>query len=113
MILGPISLIDCVVFVIFLLPNLLVVAGLRTLVLVKVLPFLLLKLPYQFFRERYLTKKEKRSCLCPESLNIRGYCHSMRQVCIREHSSWHWKGFLFKMGGIPFSSDFDCYVMAS
>ena len=61
MILGPISLIDCVVFVIFLLPNLLVVAGLRTLVLVKVLPFLLLKLPYQFLRERYLTKKEKRS----------------------------------------------------
>jgi hypothetical protein len=41
MILGPISLLDCVIFVLFLLPNLLVLAGpLQTLSLIEVIPFL-------------------------------------------------------------------------
>ncbi len=41
MLLGPISLLDCVVFVLYLIPNLLVLAGpLETLSLVRVLPFL-------------------------------------------------------------------------
>lgn len=41
MILGPITLLDCVVFVIFLIPNLIYLTGLvATLSLVKVLPFL-------------------------------------------------------------------------
>ena len=41
MILGPITLIDCVFFVLCLIPNLLLLAGpIATLSLVKVLPFL-------------------------------------------------------------------------
>jgi hypothetical protein len=41
MILGPVSLVDCVVFVLFLLPNLLVQVGLvQILSLIKVIPFL-------------------------------------------------------------------------
>lgn len=41
MILGPVSLLDCVVFVLFLIPNLLVLVGpLQTLSLIKVIPFL-------------------------------------------------------------------------
>lgn len=48
MILGPISLIDCVLFVLCLIPSLLVLAGpLRTLSLIKVIPFLgILLLPF-------------------------------------------------------------------
>jgi hypothetical protein len=41
MILGPVSLLDCVIFVLFLLPNLLVQVGpVQILSLVKVIPFL-------------------------------------------------------------------------
>src|SRR5258707_393569 len=41
MILGPVSLLDCVIFVLFLLPNLLVQVGLvQILSLIKVIPFL-------------------------------------------------------------------------
>ena len=41
MILGPVSLLDCVIFVIFLLPNLLVQVGpVQILSLIKVIPFL-------------------------------------------------------------------------
>ena len=62
MILGPISLVDCVVFVICLTPNLLVQLGLlTTLSLAGVLPFLIFQLPYQFIKERYWTKKSRRS----------------------------------------------------
>ncbi|KAF7502898.1 hypothetical protein GJ744_004936 [Endocarpon pusillum] len=63
MILGPISLIDCAVFVFFLIPQVLYQAGLGlTLVtLIKVLPFLILQLPYQFMQERYLTGRDEQS----------------------------------------------------
>ncbi|KAH7001938.1 Alpha/Beta hydrolase protein [Ilyonectria destructans] len=57
MILGPISLIDCLVFCVFLLPQLFWDVGvIQTFVVaVKALPFLLLKLPYQLVLERYFT----------------------------------------------------------
>jgi acetyl esterase/lipase len=81
MILGPVSLLDCVVFVIFLIPQLLYQAGpLSTLLMVcKVLPFLsksprepssdqrsthsgtAVRLPFQFIRERYFLSADKRS----------------------------------------------------
>jgi hypothetical protein len=78
MILGPVSLLDCLVFVIALVPQLLIQAGpLSTLlVVVKVLPFLsmypciwqrradqctVLQLPFQFVYERYFVAPEKRS----------------------------------------------------
>jgi acetyl esterase/lipase len=62
MILGAISLLDCAVFVVFLIPNLLAQAGLyQTLLLINVLPFLLFRLPYQLLTERYFTKKEGRT----------------------------------------------------
>jgi hypothetical protein len=41
MILGPVSLLDCVIFVLFLLPNLLVQVGpVQILSLIKIIPFL-------------------------------------------------------------------------
>ncbi|KAF7559975.1 hypothetical protein G7046_g4177 [Stylonectria norvegica] len=57
MLLGPISLLDCLVFVVFLLPQLLWSVGIFQTVIVglKALPFLLLELPIQFIRERFLT----------------------------------------------------------
>lgn len=62
MILGAISLVDCAVFVVFLIPNLFVQTGLyQTLLLVNVLPFLLFRLPHQMLRERYFTKKERQT----------------------------------------------------
>ncbi|KAF4969691.1 hypothetical protein FSARC_3137 [Fusarium sarcochroum] len=57
MILGPISLIDCGVFLIFLTPQLIWHAGffLTLFTAIKALPFLLLQLPYDFITDRYLT----------------------------------------------------------
>ncbi|KAF7544604.1 hypothetical protein G7Z17_g9816 [Cylindrodendrum hubeiense] len=57
MILGPISLIDCLAFCLFLLPQLFWDVGViqTLLVALKALPFLLLKLPYQLIQERYFT----------------------------------------------------------
>ncbi|KAK5627693.1 hypothetical protein RRF57_003409 [Xylaria bambusicola] len=58
MILSPISYLDCIVFCIFLAPQLVIRVGLfETIsVVLQCLPFLLLELPYSFIRERYLTK---------------------------------------------------------
>ena len=62
MILDSISLVDCLVFVLFLIPQLLIQAGLyQTLFLLKVVPFLLCRLPYQLISERYLTRKENQT----------------------------------------------------
>ncbi|GKU03405.1 neutral cholesterol ester hydrolase 1 [Fusarium langsethiae] len=57
MILGPISLIDCGVFLIFLAPQLIWNAGffLTLFTALKALPFLLIQLPYEFITDRYLT----------------------------------------------------------
>ncbi|CAM1502919.1 Fc.00g076950.m01.CDS01 [Cosmosporella sp. VM-42] len=57
MILGPISLIDCLVFVAFLIPQLLWRVGVFKTIFtgVQALPFLVLELPFQFFEERYFT----------------------------------------------------------
>ncbi|KAF2836654.1 alpha/beta-hydrolase [Patellaria atrata CBS 101060] len=59
MILSQISFLDCVVFMIFLSPQLLLHVGLletSTWVL-GALPYLFFQLPYQFLRERYFTEK--------------------------------------------------------
>ncbi|KAH6604221.1 hypothetical protein Trco_007667 [Trichoderma cornu-damae] len=55
MILGPISLIDCLVFCIFLAPQLLRQAGFlpTAIVVIKAIPFLLFTLPIQFLWNRY------------------------------------------------------------
>ncbi|CAG7562998.1 unnamed protein product [Fusarium equiseti] len=57
MILGPISLVDCAVFLIFLAPQLIWNAGffLTLFTALKALPFLLVRLPYEFITDRYLT----------------------------------------------------------
>ncbi|UZP41344.1 hypothetical protein NXS19_009160 [Fusarium pseudograminearum] len=57
MILGPITLIDCGVFLIFLAPQLIWNAGffLTLFTALKALPFLLIQLPYEFVTDRYLT----------------------------------------------------------
>ncbi|KAH6969718.1 Alpha/Beta hydrolase protein [Fusarium avenaceum] len=57
MILGPISLIDCGVFLIFLAPQLIWNAGFffTLFTAIKALPFLLIQLPFDFITDRYLT----------------------------------------------------------
>jgi acetyl esterase/lipase len=62
MILDSISLIDCFVFVLCLIPQLLVQAGFyQILLLIKIVPFLFLRLPYDLVSERYLTRRERRT----------------------------------------------------
>ncbi|VUC37563.1 unnamed protein product [Clonostachys rosea] len=57
MILGPVTLLDCLVFLIFLAPQLLIQVGLCQTVHValKALPFLIFQLPVQLIQERYYT----------------------------------------------------------
>ncbi|KAL2205058.1 alpha/beta-hydrolase [Sarocladium strictum] len=63
MILGPVSLIDCLVFCIFLAPQLILQVGIFSTVLttLQCLPFLLLRLPYEFIKERYFTPRPSQS----------------------------------------------------
>ncbi|KAG4282808.1 hypothetical protein FPRO06_09481 [Fusarium proliferatum] len=57
MILGPVSLVDCGVFLMFLAPQLMWHAGffLTLFTGLRALPFLLIRLPYEFVTDRYLT----------------------------------------------------------
>ncbi|KAF5641201.1 hydrolase [Fusarium tjaetaba] len=61
MILGPISLVDCGVFLIFLAPQLIWHAGffLTLFTGLRALPFLLIRLPYEFITDRYLTPSSR------------------------------------------------------
>ncbi|KIW34811.1 uncharacterized protein PV07_01564 [Cladophialophora immunda] len=63
MILGPINGIDCVAFVIFLIPQLLFQVDINELlgVILRVIPFLIFQLPYQLVHERYCTKSHLQS----------------------------------------------------
>ena len=63
MILGQISYLDCVVFLISLIPQLLYNVPFFDLISTgfRALPFLCLQLPYQYITERYLTPKAQRS----------------------------------------------------
>lgn len=63
MILGPISLFDCVVFVLFLIPQLLIQVPIYRLAscLIRAIPFLVLTLPFTLIRERYVWPRERRS----------------------------------------------------
>ncbi|KAF4471653.1 neutral cholesterol ester hydrolase 1 [Fusarium albosuccineum] len=57
MILGPITLVDCLVFLAFLAPQLILRAGFFTTLFtgLRALPFLLLELPLEFIQDRYFT----------------------------------------------------------
>ncbi|KAK5269151.1 hypothetical protein LTR99_009291 [Exophiala xenobiotica] len=63
MILGPVNGVDCLAFVVFLVPQLIYRVDLSELflVLLKVIPFLVFQLPYQLVHERYFTKHEQQS----------------------------------------------------
>ncbi|KDN66914.1 hypothetical protein CSUB01_05226 [Colletotrichum sublineola] len=63
MILGPVSLLDCLAFVIFVVPQLLLYVGFfRTLaVAIKTLPFLIFKLPTSLLHERLILPYNQRS----------------------------------------------------
>ncbi|KAI1096498.1 alpha/beta-hydrolase [Rostrohypoxylon terebratum] len=63
MILGPISYLDCLVFCTILTPQLIIHVGLfqTVWVVLKCLPFLLLKLPYSFIHERFLVRSDRQS----------------------------------------------------
>ncbi|EXJ87293.1 hypothetical protein A1O3_04252 [Capronia epimyces CBS 606.96] len=63
MILGPVQGVDCVVYVFFLIPQLLwqIDFSLLLLVLIKVIPFLVFRLPHQLLKERYFTRKQSQS----------------------------------------------------
>ncbi|KAI1378325.1 alpha/beta-hydrolase [Hypoxylon crocopeplum] len=63
MILGPVSYLDCLVFCVFLTPQLIIHVGLleTVLVVLQCLPFLVFELPFKFIRERYFVGYEKQS----------------------------------------------------
>ncbi|KAK8055844.1 alpha/beta-hydrolase [Apiospora rasikravindrae] len=63
MILGPVSYLDCLVFCVFLAPQLLIHVGLvETLgVVLQCLPFLVYKLPTSFIYERYFTDRSQQT----------------------------------------------------
>lgn len=63
MILGPVSLLDCLAFLVFLVPRFIIEVGFfRTaLVALRCVPFVFFQMPVQLVRERYLTRREKRS----------------------------------------------------
>ncbi|KAK4623842.1 Putative steryl acetyl hydrolase mug81 [Fulvia fulva] len=63
MILSQIAWVDCIAFLIFLAPQLLIHVGIFTTLAcgIKALPFLGFRMPLELIRERYLTPKEKRS----------------------------------------------------
>ncbi|KAK6197680.1 hypothetical protein LQW54_010689 [Pestalotiopsis sp. IQ-011] len=63
MILGPISYLDCLVFCVFLAPQLLLRVGLlgTLATALQCLPFLIFRLPYSFLRDRLLVPYERRS----------------------------------------------------
>ncbi|KAI1661779.1 alpha/beta-hydrolase [Daldinia decipiens] len=63
MILGSVSYLDCIVFCVFLAPQLIIHAGLLETVLVglQCLPFLLFQLPFELIRERYFVGYEQQS----------------------------------------------------
>ncbi|KAK8138186.1 hypothetical protein PG984_001566 [Apiospora sp. TS-2023a] len=63
MILGPVSYLDCIVFCVFLAPQLLIHVGpIETLaVVLRCLPFLVYKLPASFIHERYYTSRSQQS----------------------------------------------------
>lgn len=65
-ILSAISFVDCGVFVLCLIPQLFLQAGLYNvlLIVVKVLPFLLFQLPVQLFHERYYLPEPEQSPFC-------------------------------------------------
>ncbi|KAL8695643.1 MAG: hypothetical protein Q9224_003269 [Gallowayella concinna] len=63
MILGQISYLDCLVFLVVLVPQLLLHVNIFELVfcVLKALPFVFFQLPYQLCRERYFSSKHERS----------------------------------------------------
>lgn len=87
MILGPVSLLDCVVFLIFLVPRFVIDVGFfRTAYWgLKCLPFLVLRMPVELIYERYLLRKELRSQFVAkaslfEDLVIRCVRHAFRYL---------------------------------
>ncbi|KAI9723351.1 MAG: hypothetical protein M1812_001235 [Candelaria pacifica] len=63
MILGQVSYLDCIAFLCFLAPQLLISVGLweTSLCAIQALPFLVFKLPFQFIKERYFISATKQS----------------------------------------------------
>ncbi|KAL3419252.1 hypothetical protein PVAG01_09474 [Phlyctema vagabunda] len=81
MILGRVSLLDCLVFLVFLVPQLLYNVGFRDLILcgLRALPFLVIKLPLGFFYEQFLVSKEER----PPFVKQASYFEDIVIRCVR------------------------------
>ncbi|KAI1333804.1 Arylacetamide deacetylase-like protein [Xylariaceae sp. FL0016] len=75
MILGPVSYLDCVIFCIFLTPQLLIHVGLweSVGVVLQCLPFLLLKLPCSFIHERYLVTQARQSAFVQKASSFEDF----------------------------------------
>lgn len=63
MILGQIAWLDCIAFLVFLTPQLIIHVGFATTAIcgIKALPFLLALMPLRLIRERYFTRKQQQS----------------------------------------------------
>ncbi|KAK4169526.1 Alpha/Beta hydrolase protein [Cladorrhinum sp. PSN259] len=87
MLLGPVSYLDCIVFCIFLTPQLIWQVGIVETIccVLKALPFFLLELPVGFFRDRFFTPRENQSLFNQrsspfEDFVIRCIRHAFRNV---------------------------------
>ncbi|KAI9167425.1 hypothetical protein HJFPF1_03552 [Paramyrothecium foliicola] len=69
MILGPVSLVDCLIFLLFLIPQLLLQAGLLATLraAIPALPYLFIQLPIQFVHERFFTPTRSQSLFVRQS----------------------------------------------
>ncbi|KAL1301554.1 hypothetical protein AAFC00_005792 [Neodothiora populina] len=66
MMLNQISYLDCLAFLVFLAPQLLIHVGLYEVLkcVLRALPFFVIKLPFRFVRERYFTRYEDKTPFC-------------------------------------------------
>ena len=119
MILGPISFLDCLAFVLFLIPQLLIQIPLTVLVpcLLRVLPFLgalfsgVQKFsidstgsfcsPFYPHTRKILVAPREKVALRTPCIPFPGHRDSMRSVCLRKDSGANRTSLLLKMGFLP------------
>ena len=115
MMLGQISYLDCLVFLIFLAPQLLIQINVLELAvcIVQALPFLCkfceifllesapaeltsLRVAIPIHSRALLHAQERQVAVCEASNAFSGLCNSLRSLCLRLFSSEDWAGVLFE-----------------
>ncbi|KAH8203372.1 hypothetical protein TruAng_002467 [Truncatella angustata] len=118
MILGPISYLDCIVFCVFLAPQLLIHVGLFETVGVALqcLPFLpnSAQTPLRVHSRALLREPLKAEPLCAGSEPFRGFRDPLRAVCVCKRAAQGRQGVLLEAGGVVVSkvSDVEAWFSA-